>query len=142
MNTMTVTAKAWTVTVPAGRYFLGDPCYAVPNEYWMPLLESCEVFEGSPVGQANGLQVLAFGTVWGDGTYYDQHGASYPVDAGLIGLTPIALAQQHNDFEQLEGLGCIVNFDSPTTCTKAEGVLTFGPFSIDTDPEETDHDNN
>ena len=34
MNTMTVTAKAWTVTVPAGRYFLGDPCYAVPSEYW------------------------------------------------------------------------------------------------------------
>ena len=141
MNTMTVTAKACSVTVPAGRYFLGDPCYAVPNEYWMPLLESCDFFEGSPIGQANGSQVLAFGTAWGDGTYNDQHGNSYPVDAGLIGLTPIALAQQRDDFEQLESLGRFVDFDSPTTCTKSEGVLSFGKFNIDTDSEESEDDN-
>jgi hypothetical protein len=140
MNTMTVTAKAWTVTVPAGRYFLGDPCYAVPNEYWMPLLDSCDFFDGSPVGQANGSQVLAFSTAWGDGTYNDQHGNSYPVDAGLIGLMPIALAQQRDDFEQLESLGRFVNFDSPTACIKAEGVLTFGKYAIDTDESDTDND--
>lgn len=140
MNTMTVTAKAWTVTVPAGRYFLGDPCYAVPNEYWGPLLDSCDFFDGSPVGQANGSQVLAFGTAWGDGTYNDQHGNSYPVDAGLIGLTPIALAQQRDDFDQLESLGHIVDFERPTTCTKEAGVLTFGKYAIDTDESDTDND--
>jgi hypothetical protein len=140
MNTMTVTAKACSVTVPAGRYFLGDPCYAVPDEYWEPLLDSCDFFDGSPVGQANGSQVLAFGTAWGDGTYNDQHGNSYPVDAGLIGLTPIALAQQRDDFEELEGLGRFVDFEGPTTCTKEAGVLTFGKYAIDTDESDTDHD--
>ncbi len=140
MTTMTVTAKAWTVTVPAGRYFLGDPCYAVPNEYWTPLLESCDFFDGSPVGQANGAQVLAFGTAWGDGTYNDQHGNCYPVDAGLIGLTPIALAQQHPDFETLESLGHFVDFERSTTCTKKAGVLTFGNYAIDTDESDCDHD--
>lgn len=140
MSTMTVTAKAWTVTVPAGRYFLGDPCYAVPNEYWTPLLDSCDFFDGSPVGQANGSQVLAFGTAWGDGTYNDQHGNSYPVDAGLIGLTPIALAQQHPDFSTLEGLGRFVDFERSTTCTKEAGVLTFGKYAIDTDESDCDHD--
>jgi len=140
MNTMTVTAKACSVTVPAGRYFLGDPCYAVPNDYWMPLLESCDFFEGSPIGQANGSQVLAFGTAWGDGNYNDQHGNSYPVDAGLIGLTPIALAQQRDDFDKLESLGRFVDLDSPTACTKAEGVLTFGNLTINTDDEESNNE--
>lgn len=105
-----------------------------------PLLESSDFFDGSPVGQANGTQVLAFGTAWGDGTYNDQHGNSYPVDAGLIGLTPIALAQQHPDFSTLERLGRIVDFESPTTCTKEAGVLTFGKYAIDTDESDTDHD--
>lgn len=139
MTSMTVTSKVWAVTVPAGHYFLGDPCYAVPNECWMHLLETCDFFEGSPIGQANGSQVLAFATAWGDGVYDDQDGNAYPVDAGLIGLTPIALAQQRDDFDRLESLGRFVDFDRPTTCSKAEGVLTFGNYIIDTDESEENH---
>ena len=37
------------VEVPAGKYILGDPCYAVPDSEWMELLESCEFFN-SPIG--------------------------------------------------------------------------------------------
>ena len=37
------------VEVPAGRYILGDPCYAVPDSEWMELLESCNYFE-NPIG--------------------------------------------------------------------------------------------
>lgn len=130
---MTFKPRGWTATVPAGLYFLGDPCYAVPSHLWSELLASCEVFE-TPVGTVAGVQVLAFGTQWGDGTFEDNQGISYPVDAGLIGLTPISLAQQRPDFNELTNMGRIVNFAQTTQCEcDAKGRLSFGPYCINTD---------
>ena len=40
---MTFESQGWTAKVPAGSYFLGDPCYAVPSHLWNELLDSCEV---------------------------------------------------------------------------------------------------
>lgn len=133
MSQMQVTPVAWYVEVPPGTYFLGDPCYAVPQEHWMPLLESCDFFNGSPVGIANGVQVLAFETACGDGTYYDRQGNAFGVDAGLIGLTPIELARQRIDRPTLEGLGLVVTFTKTTRCTSSQGFLHFGPHRIATD---------
>ena len=130
---MTFESQGWTAKVPAGSYFLGDPCYAVPSHLWNELLDSCEVFE-KPVGTVSGVQVLAFGTRWGDGTFEDAQGVSYPVDAGLIGLTPISLAQQRPDFDELTNMGRIVEFTQTTRCERdAKGRLSFGPYCINTD---------
>jgi hypothetical protein len=41
--------KSVDVVVPAGQYVLGDPCYAVPDDKWDELLDSCNYFE-NPVG--------------------------------------------------------------------------------------------
>lgn len=136
---MRVSTRGYEVRVPAGTYFLGDPCYAVPDDQWMDLLESCGFFGAEPslpgagpVGIANGHEVLAFGTAWGDGEYTDQFGCTYAVDAGLIGLTPVEIGFRYT-VEELERLGRIVKFGRDVTATDdGEGRLTFGQFSINT----------
>ena len=129
---MTYKCLGWHATVPAGAYFLGDPCYAVPGGAWGALLQTCDVFT-TPVGTVLGHEVLAFGTQWGDGEYTDQHGHKYCVDAGLIGLTPIALARQCSDFARLARLGQLVEFENTALCkSNGKGLLTFGGYLIDT----------
>lgn len=134
---MRVIKKLETVMVPAGKYYLGDPCYSVADEDWDALLLSCNYFQDSAVGTCpNGLKVLSFGTAFGDGCYSDQQGRSYPVDAGIIGLTPVV------DGWNREGSGCgdedgvyLVEFTQDTICSSDGKVLRFGGISIDTDPE-------
>lgn len=136
------------VIVPAGKYVLGDPCYAVPEDKWMELLESCNYFE-NPIGtfsqytrgDTHNHYIVAFSTRWGDGCYRGTDGNSYPVDAGLIGLVPLAVCKDviRDDLSQ------VVTFDKPTKCSSdGEGKLRFGHITIDTDPaqdeEEEDED--
>ena len=135
--------KRVEVLVPKGIYVIGDPCYAVPDKDWLPLLETCNYFE-SPIGYVkDGLQkfaVLAFGTKWGDGCYAGSDGNEYPVDAGLLGLVPVelveALVDHDGDYD-----GVIVKFDRDTLCVDdGSGKLKFGHITIDTDPVEEEDD--
>ena len=129
------------VEVPAGRYILGDPCYAVPDdEEWMELLESCDYFN-TPIGtiRRNGaglkpFKIVAFSTRWGDGCYRGTDGNSYPVDAGLIGLVPVEVIGMD---ALRDDLCTVVTFDKPTKCSSdGEGKLRFGHITIDTDPAQ------
>ncbi len=126
---MRVINADYEVQVPAGKYWLCDPCYAVPSDLWMDLLNSCEFFE-RPIGKVESdgevYQVLGFGTAYGDGLYHDQFNNAFPVDAGLIGLTPVGLCKD-------EPFGALlVEFTDETTCSCYEGVLKFGKHEINT----------
>lgn len=128
------------VEVPAGQYVLGDPCYAVPEDKWMELLESCNYFI-NPIGnffQDNDYHhIVAFGTRWGDGYYRGTDGKSYPVDAGLIGLVPLCASSN----ELRDDLSNVVTFEKPTICsTDGTGKLRFGHITIDTNPTEDEED--
>ena len=124
------------VIVPAGTYFLGDPCYAVPDNLWNDLLESCDFFQDSAFGRitvdGKEYKVLGFNTAFGDGCYTGSDGFSYGVDAGLIGLTPAELC---TDADFNPELGTFITFDSPTVCTNVDGDMRFGDITVDT----TDH---
>lgn len=115
------------VTVPAGEYVLGDPCYTFPRDHWMALLNSCDFFRDGP-GHAAGLEVVAFGTAWGDGSYEGSNGFEYAVDAGLIGLVPVFEGMEHTPH-----LTTRVVFTEPTKCsTDGKGRLKFGDIEINT----------
>ena len=125
------------VEVPAGKYILGDPCYAVPDSDWDGLLQSCNFFE-NPIGYIkDGMQqfpVLAFNTRWGDGCYEGTDGCMYPVDAGLIGLVPVELVGTE---ELRSDLCTVVTFTTPVKCSSnGDGKLRFGSITIDTDPAD------
>ncbi len=132
------------VEVPAGKYVLGDPCYAVPHDKWNELLESCSCFN-NPIGRFSTYNrgstiihsAVAFGTRWGDGCYRGTDGNFYPVDAGLIGLVPLSASSN----ELRDDLSTVVTFDKPTICsTDGKGKLRFGHITIDTDPDEEEED--
>ncbi len=134
MDKMKISKVDVRVTVQAGEYYLGDPCYTVPHRLWHALLDSSNFFDScTPIGTVEGHQVLAFGTKYGDGTYRDQQGVKYPVDAGIIGLVPVALVEK-TEANGVEKSNCsrIIKFDRAVTCYSDDGVLHFGDYVIDT----------
>lgn len=141
---MRVIKKLETIMVPAGKYWIGDPCYSVPDEDWDDLLLTCDYFQGSAVGTCpNGAKVLGFGTAYGDGEYFDGNGRGYPVDAGLIGLVPVIEGWNRED----SGVGkedgvYLIEFTKDTLCASSQDgrYLKFGDLVIDTDPEEADEE--
>ena len=127
---MKITDEFQSVRVPAGEYYLGDPCYFFAHEDWSKVLDTCDCFE-RPIGKAPGGQdVLGFGTAYGDGTFVGEDGFEYGVDAGMIGL--VSVDGITRDREEVERLCNKARFNAPTLCTNAGGLMKFGHHVIDT----------
>ncbi len=128
---------------PAGKYWIGDPCYAVKDENWDRLIVTTgymmgdfEEFESLPMNERNfndGLFIyngrvgFVHGTLHGDGTYHDQHGNTYGVDTGQLSIMPFEVC----DGDYLSG-GQVFDFLEPFTVSYHEGIFTFGEYLIDT----------
>ena len=121
--------------LPAGKYYIGDPCYVLgrPHSNWESVLDESNFFENPYINK--GLTALAFGTAFGDGEYLDQDGRKYPVDAGLIGATPVKMAT----VKKPTGVH-LLEFLEPFLCTTDGAVICFGRIRIDTDPQGEDED--
>jgi hypothetical protein len=116
-----------TETVPAGKHYLGDPCYSF-DKSWSQVLDDSEFFE-KPY-KKYGLTAVGFGTAYGDGEYSDQFGNKYPVDAGMIGLVQVGLEDRTPD-----GV-LVVEFSEETKCYSEGGTLHFGEYVIKTGDDE------
>lgn len=139
------------ITVPAGKYFVGDPCYAVKdNDAWQNFVE--RMFKDSPAGETvsgvmmNGYPVVGVSTVYGDGEYFDVNdNRSFPVDAGLIGIVDMRVAAQNGVSEDdLEGfgLGHVINFDEPVRLARTEdGDILIHNITIPTGDNDIEDDN-
>lgn len=82
----------------------------------------------------DGTRFVSYNTKWGDGTYQDNSGRSYGVDAGLLGivaLKDIDLSNPENDCS----LGTIIEFKQPFNCEGEDGIMRFGNVMIDTGAE-------
>jgi hypothetical protein len=140
---------AKSVTLPAGTYIIGDPCYHVPEEQWDRVLEESGFFAMGGPGTGPNDQchatfeawngrtgtVVAFSTAVGDGLYEDSQGREYGVDAGLIGIIPAGDVDSA-DFDG--ALAKLVTFSHPVECYEKNGVIVFGHVAIDTNDEEVD----
>lgn len=113
---------------------MGDPCYSVPDERWIEWLEAADYMSEPDIllADIDGKPVLGISTAHGDGQYYDEEGRSYPVDAGLIGLVPVELAEGEPSGAHR------VTFTSDILCETYEGKIVLGHITIDTDPDEDD----
>lgn len=132
-----------SITLPAGRYFIGDPCYVIADSDW---IEFCDLsFDKNGPGQGDGVlnfrghAMLAGGTAHGDGVYIDQLGNRYGVDAGMLGIVPEALWDTKNG-NNASDLGVVTSFDVPFVAECCAGRFNFGGFVIDTDGSDDDDD--
>jgi hypothetical protein len=126
--------KYKSFVIPPGKYYLCDPCYIITDvNAWVEFLKTCAEedsgrFSGHYEPLLDGTKLLVFDTS-GDGSYNDQHGNSYSVDSGLLGLIPCSYSP---DYEHIDAVGSKVEFKEDTLCFTKDGILTFGNYIIDT----------
>jgi len=132
------------IKLPAGKYFISDPCYVVPDEYWMDVLEESDYFPRSEGGEANfnykskNHKVWAGGTAWGDGCYRSNEYREYGVDSGCIGITEWSqeledlLASKYGRQVTNGSLCRIKEFKNPFTITIDNGRFRFDREIINT----------
>jgi hypothetical protein len=117
------------------KYWIGDLCYVMHPEWdefcSLTITDRC-VTDGV-FTLADGRKFGCKGTAYGDGTYHDQNGKQYPVDAGLIGVIaledirdPLAITGPNI------GLGNIYEFDSFPDVASHNGVIQIGNIFIPT----------
>lgn len=135
-ETITDNPPCFSAVVPPGTYVVGDPCYSVPDERWMEWLEAAdyrnEHRDHILAAELDGRMVVGVHTSYGDGEYQDTLGNSFGVDAGLIGLVPIEVADKNSVGDER----VLVVLDEETEIGILEdGIITLGPHEIDTDPQ-------
>jgi len=62
-------------------------------------------------------------TAYGDGSYSDEQGNEYSVDAGLIGITPLEVVEKGED--DYKHLGLIIHMQGESTLESVDGVITI-----------------
>ena len=125
----------------AGKYYIGDPCYVVPDEEWDGILEHTQFFGCNGVGawggEWKGFRMFSGSTAFGDGCYTDNQGRVYGVDAGMIGIVPF----EYLDKNGVSGNGGqVIEFEHDFDVNLIEGVFYFGNIVIDTLGSEEDDD--
>lgn len=97
------------IDFPAGKYFLGDPCFAIPEELK-------ELVDDIPYGEyrdISGLGRVAVFHAGGDGCYEDEEGHPHYVESGCLGVIPIDNLSKEI-WIKLSSLGRIIDIDSDT----------------------------
>ena len=136
-----------TTTLPAGRYWIGDPCYYVNDDNWHEVCEQCfkpdnDDRDGIWIELEN-LRFILIGTAYGDGVYelkrFGTIVANLGVDAGCLSIIPTTTPP--GNFCD----GYVVEMKKPFTADASKGNFTFGEYSVITDgsdyeEEEEDFD--
>ena len=124
------------MTMPAGKYYVGDLCYVMDHDDWHQVcartIQGEKIVDGE-FELSNGRRFAIYGTAYGDGEYYDQYGHTYSVDAGSIGCILMSDIRA-NKYYNLLDLGAILEFAEPIETGSQGGQLKFVHVLIDTDP--------
>lgn len=128
--------------VPAGIYWIGDPCYMIKGKDW-DLLVNNDKNNGSIGGIIDGHIIVALTTVLGDGEYSDSRGFKYKVDSGYIGIIPIDYLHMVSDDSQsfMRKDGRVIEFARTTDVYVTDrGIMHFGKAVIETGHENSETD--
>ena len=132
------------MTMPAGKYYVGDLCYVL-HDSWDQFcditIEIPKVLDGE-FSFKDGRRFAYYCTKWGDGSYEDQYGRDYSVDAGLIGCISVRDIDE-GMLDMTTGVGPrfggqIMEFAEPFETSEIDGKIHFGEIVIDTDPSYED----
>lgn len=118
---------------PPGVYYIGDPCYVIPDEEWDEYIEVSDA-ESNETAFFHGEPTWSHYTAHGDGEYHNSsRSMALPVDSGTIGVVPQALWAKNLTDDEIEGLGHIYTAKSGFKAHYNNGVFTIGRFKINTD---------
>ena len=112
------------MTMPAGRYYVGDLCYVMHpqwNEFCDLTIKDNKCLDGE-FELSNGVKFAHSRTAYGDGVYEDLHGREYHVDAGLIGCIKESDVDDPN--AHWAG-GNIIDFEAPFEIAFEDGDIVF-----------------
>jgi hypothetical protein len=129
-------------SIPAGSYVVGDPCYSVADDEWMPWLENANYrnVDLLDASTPSGHRVVAVGTAYGDGSYPGSDGFDYGVDAGLIGVVPLEYAENSGNGTWRHACS-VHNFSIPFTLARDEdGTIFISGLEIPTGDTSDDDD--
>ena len=137
------------MSMPAGRYYIGDLCYVMSDDEWDEFcsitIKRDECLDGE-FSLRDGRRFATYGTRWGDGEYQDNYGNSYGVDAGLIGCIRVEDIRAEK-YGNIERLGAIHEFATDFVTSGGRGsrnwsgTIQFGRILIETDAvEEIEYD--
>lgn len=120
------------MSMPAGKYYVGDLCYVMHpewSEFCSITIEGEQVVDGE-FTLSDGRRFASYCTAYGDGTYEDLDGKSYGVDAGLIGC--IALSDIDESELPNVNQGNVIEFSDEFTTGALAGWIRIGHVEIDT----------
>ena len=112
-------AEKTKVTLPAGDYYIGDLCYVLGDKVYDGVFGGFDYDSGLYTETKSGLSFLVASTAYGDGLYVSNDGKEFGVDAGIIGICPVALMAKD------DGGGHIYEFKKPVDCKFRGGIFTF-----------------
>ena len=122
-----------------GKYYVGDLCYVLGDrwdEFCELTIKGNECLDGGFIMSDN-TRFWTHGTAYGDGTYRDNFGREYGVDAGIIGV--VSIDQIDDDPSCIEG-GQVIEFDREFEPYYADGMFFIGNIQIDTASNDYDND--
>lgn len=119
----------------SGKYYVGDLCYVVNNNNWDKLLDDTDYFGNNDLKFKDEV-IFASNTAYGDGTYYDNKGRDYSVDAGLIGVMPFGIIDEN----EIGRGGQIIEFEKDFKAYEEDGKFYIDDFIIDTKEDEKENE--
>lgn len=135
------------MTMPAGRYYVGDLCYVIRDRSdWDAVVANAFPDDGDGRGVdgeftlPDGRRYAMFSTAYGDGTYTDAEGRRYLVDAGSIGCIRLEDIRDLDDERIFFDGGQIIEFPIPFECDSNGFLITFGHVYINTGDSDYDDD--
>ena len=149
------------LTLEPGEYYIGDPCYVIPDSEWSDALDATRFFNLFPksglrggeynpkdlqngVFARNGVPFAVSTTAYGDGEYPCRYRGEEVgrccVDAGMIAAIPVSMIDMA-EFKKsygdrgLDDLGCVVDIDE-FRVEYDDGTIRFGDIEVETDDDE------
>jgi hypothetical protein len=105
-------------TFPAGKYYIGDLCYALQEDIYDRVFGHHGYNEGLYSSDLGAFMMHGTG---GDGEFKGSDGYAYPVDAGHIGIASLACCNSEKDIYG----GKVFSFDKPVECCFNDTAFTF-----------------
>lgn len=126
MPSPTVKPVAWSfkaetskATLPPGKYYIGDLCYALREDIYDDKVYGGQSYEDGLYTSSLG-SFMMYGTD-GDGVFKGSDDYEYPVDAGHIGIASLACC---NPESEICG-GKVFTFAHPVECVFNDTAFTF-----------------